>query len=334
MFGRKHQGRRSANPIYILFRLILSLVMFGLLLAGVYSAYKHFSGLDPLNLNPHVVRDLLKSQTPQQLLTAISSIKLGPKILGEENLTKTTNTTSQGGFKFLLIADSHDDNANLAKAISQAKQTNPDLSFIIGLGDYTNVGTLDELKGVKIELDRAFLRYFLIAGDHDLWDSRDKIQDADANYKSVFGPLYQSFTYNNFKFLLLDNSDNYKGINESQKKWITDQLEKAKSEQTRGIFVFIHEPLYHPSSDHYMGKTESSLKQQAQAMILQLKSAQVKKVFSGDIHYFSQYEEPITKLSMTTVGAIATERNPQAPRYAIVTVYEDGSSRVDDVEIK
>ena len=83
-----------------------------------------------------------------------------------------------------------------------------------------------------------------------------------------------------------------------------------------------------------MGKVESSLKQQAQAMIFQLKSAGVKKVFAGDIHYFSEYEEPTTKLPMVTVGATVTDRNPQAPRYGVVTVFDDGSTKVDDVEIK
>lgn len=339
MFRKEHH-RRSTNPIFILFRLILSLVIFAILLGGVYSAYKHFSSLDPLKIDPQsVVKELLGARTPQQLLAVLSSIKLSPKvlpvskqILGEVSPKATQSYPSS--FKFLLIADSHDDNINLNKAIAQAKQSSPDISFIIGLGDYTNVGTLDELRGVKLEFDSGNLRYFLIAGDHDLWDSRDKTQDPDINFKSVFGPLYQSFEYNGFKFLLLDNSDNYKGISDLQKQWITNELEKAQQESLKGIFVFIHEPLFHPSSDHYMGKLDKDLKSQAQSLIYQLKTAGVKKIFSGDIHYFSEYEEPVSKLPMVTVGAVTQDRNPQAPRYAIVTVYEDGSSRVDDMEIK
>lgn len=336
MFKKTHH-RRGSNPIIVLFRLILSLVMFAVLLGGVYSAYKHFSGFDPLKLDPQsIAKELLGSRTPQQFLTAFTSLKLSPKILGEasQKIAQVPASTPQVAFKFLLVSDSHDDNANLSKAITQSKTKYSDLVFVIGLGDYTNVGTLNELKLAKAEFDKANLRYFLVAGDHDLWDSRDKGMEADANFKQVFGPTFQSFEYQGFKFLLLDNADNYLGFSNTQLDWINSQLEKGKNEGIKGIFVFIPIPLYHPSSDHYMGKTDSSLKQQAQAMILQLKTAGVKKVFAGDIHYFSEYEEPITRLPMMTVGAVATDRNPQAPRYAVVTVYNDGSVRVDDVEIK
>jgi len=87
--------------------------------------------------------------------------------------------------------------------------------------------------------------------------------------------------------LLLANSDNYKGLGDTQQKWIENELEKIKQQSTRGTFVFLHEPLFHPSSDHVMGKVESSLKQQARDLMYQLKAAGVKKVFAGDIHFFS-----------------------------------------------
>lgn len=336
MFKKHH--RRSANPIFVLFRLMLSLIMFAVLLAGVYSAYKHFSGLDPLKLDPQVMaKQLLGARTPQQFLGVISSFKLSPKILPAARLPdgqgkQVLSETSSASFSFLLVSDSHDDNANLAKALTQSKPNSP--SFVIGLGDYTNVGTIEQLRAAKRQFDIAGLRYFLIAGDHDLWDSRDKQSLPSANFKSVFGPLYQSFEYQGFKFLLLDNSDNYKGISKEQKNWISAELEKARQENRKGVFAFISEPLFHPSSDHYMGKVDKTLKEQAQSLIYQLKDAGVKKVFSGDVHYFSEYEEPITKLPMVTIGAVTTDRNPQAPRYAIVRVYEDGSTRVEDIQIQ
>ena len=346
MFGRKHDRRRSPNILFVIFRLFLSVVMFALLLGGLYSAYKHFSGLDPLKLDPQaVLKNILSSRSPQQLAAALSSLKINTSLINQEKKVAgqsfksatqpntQPNTSNNYIFRFMLLADSHNDNGNLAKAVSQVKLTYPDVKFIIGLGDYTEVGTVEELKNAKTELDSAGLRYFLVAGDHDLWDSRDKQTDPATNFREVFGLTYQSFTYTNYRFALLHNSDNYKGMSDEQLRWLTDQLQLAKDEAS-SILVFVHQPLYHPSSDHVMGRVEPHLKSQAKGLIYQLKEAGVKKVFAGDTHYFSEYEEPETKLSMVTVGAMVQERNPQAPRFAIVYVFEDGSIKVEDVQIK
>lgn len=336
---RRHSPRRSTNIVFVIFRLILSLVMFAVLLAGVYSAYKYFSGFDPLNLSPQaLVSSLIKSKSPQQFLASLTAV-VNKQVLpaSKQILGQKTDIGKPSGavlFSFLLVADSHNDNTNLQKAINQAKQMHPDLSFIIGLGDYTDVGTLDELKSAKKQFDSSGLRYFLVPGDHDLWDARNRSLPATANFREVFGPNYQSFNFSQFKFLLLDNSDDYQGLGEDQIKWITTELEKAKNDQAKGITVFLHEPLFHPSSDHVMGKVEKDLKQQARNLIFQFKGAGVKKIFAGDIHYFSEYEDGETKLPMVTVGAVTGDRNPQSPRFAIGYVFEDGTVKVEDVEIR
>ncbi len=339
MFKKEHR-KRSSNPLFVIFRLVLSLIMFAVLLAGVYSAYKHFSGLDPLKIDPQsVFKNIVGMKNPGQLFAVLSAIKL-PKGLPvssqviDKTAEVTVNRQSQHIFRFLLVADSHNDNENLKKAISKAKTDYPDISFIIGLGDYTSVGTIEELKNAKKELDSSGLRYFLTPGDHDLWDSRNRSLNATANFVQVFGPTYQSFSYQNYRFLLLDNSDDYLGFSETQLNWITDELEKAKIDSIKDIFVFVHEPLFHPSSDHVMGKIDKDLKRQARNLVFQLKGAGVKKVFAGDTHYFSEYSEPETNLSMITVGAVTIERNPQAPRFAVVSVFEDGTTYVEDIQIK
>lgn len=317
--------------------------MFAVLLLGVYSAYKSFSGLDPLKLD--------FPRTPAQFTKVLSSLKIDPNILGKAVPSGSSHTPggskngslndSLGGFdspgvnaalfRFLLIADPHIDNGNLKKAIDQAKQQYPDLQFIIGLGDYSEVGTVAEFKEAKSVLDASALRYFLIPGDHDLWDCRNRNLVPVSCFSEVFGPDYQSFVFDEFEFLLLDNSDNYTGFNPEQLKWVAEQLERAKG--AKGIFVFLHEPLYHPSSEHIMGRVEKGLKSQAGGLLFQFKDAGVKKVFAGDTHFFSEYTEPVTGLSMATIGAVTIERNAQAPRFSVVSVFEDGSTKVDDVII-
>lgn len=346
---RKHYKKRSSNAILVFFRLILSVVMFAVLLGGVYIAYKHFSGLDPLKLDPQALfSNVVVSKMPKQVSSVLSKVSLGSfklgndsKILGKQTDTQAVSSSSpakQGGtkllFRFLLVADSHNDNSDLAKAINQGKSKYPDLKFIIGLGDYTDVGTIAELKDAKKEFDVSGLRYFLIPGDHDLWDCRNRSQFPEACFSEVFGLPYQSFTYDSFEFLLLDNSDNYKGFGDEQQKWIASELEKTKKAGVKGLFVFVHTPLYHPSSDHVMGWVEKTLKSQADGLIFGLKDAGVTEVFAGDIHFFSEYNEPKTDIAMATIGSAGIERNPQAPRFAIVSVFDNGSIKVEDVEIK
>jgi len=308
--------------------------MFVILLGGVYTAYKHFSGLDPLKLDPQAVfTSVIVSKTPKELQQTLSSLNLN-QIRDQKILNRQSSISASLLFRFLLVADSHSDNVGLDKAINQAKLKFSDLKFIIGLGDYSEIGTIDELENTKKVFDSYALRYFLIPGDHDLWDCRNKSLLPTSCFNQVFGPTYQSFTFDNFQFLLLDNSDNYIGFDKEQLKWITNELEKDKKEGGKGIFVFLHEPLFHPSSDHVMGWVEKNLKTQAGGLIFQLKEAGIKKVFAGDIHYFSEYSEPQTQIPMVTIGAITLERNPQAPRFAVVSVFDDGSTKVEDVEIR
>lgn len=341
----KRHNRRSTNIVFVIFRLLLSLTIFILLLAGLYSAYKNFSGVDPLKLDLNSVVLNLESLTPPQIAKYLPFIKKGDSNTSLDQMlsqigvnqskgsvkNKVQSATKETAFNFVLIADSHSDNANLKKALAMIKAW--DAQFLIGLGDYTDVGILDELKNAKLELDSVGIRYFLTPGDHDLWDSRDKSKSPLTNFNQVFGPSYQSFNYQNFKFIILFNSDNYIGIDTSQMDWLKKALDQAK-EDGLNILVFVHEPLFHPSSDHVMGRVEPNLKDQARELIKLFVNAGVKKIFAGDTHLFSEYNDPETGLSMVTIGAITSERNLQLPRFGRVWVFKDGSIKVEDVEIK
>ncbi|MDP3733155.1 MAG: metallophosphoesterase, partial [Candidatus Daviesbacteria bacterium] len=301
MFGRRK--KRSGFLPFVIFRFLLSLLMFGILLAGVYTAYKHFSGFDPISVNPKaLITGFLSSGNFDALLKYLPiDLKKKQQIVYQSQTPETAKKEVKSVqinhgkllFSFALIADVHNDNALLKKALEQIQ----DVSFIIGLGDYTDVGTLEELQNTKKTLDESKVRYFVIPGDHDLWDSRDKQKEPDFNFTQVFGSPWQSFENSGVVFLLLDNSDNYKGFGDIQIQRLQEELERYKSSgNIRFILAFVHEPLYHPSSDHIMGRIEPSLKDQAKKLTKMLKEAGVKKVFAGDIHFFRQYDDPETKL--------------------------------------
>ncbi|MBI2600951.1 metallophosphoesterase [Candidatus Daviesbacteria bacterium] len=321
--------------------------MFSILGFGLYSAYVQFSGTDPLKIDPKaLILSAVSSDETVQIVDKVFGFKLPDNIAGKNMpiipnsaIDQSANQKTQAKntlFSFMLIADSHNENSYLEKALSQAKTGKSNLAFVIGLGDYTQVGTIEELQAAKKELDKNSLRYFVVPGDHDHWDARNKQLESTTNFKQVFGVNYQSFIFQGIKFILIDNSDNYKGVDTEQLKWLENELENTKTNQKdlKSILVFVHTPLSHPSSDHVMGRVEKELRHQARNLSILFKEYGVRKVFAGDVHFFTDYTDSETGLDMMTIGAAASQRNTQAPRFAIVNVYDDGNISVEDMEIR
>ncbi len=278
--------------------------------------------------------------------------------------TVSSDKPRQEILRFALVADSENANELLTKALNQAKGSG--VNFVIGLGDWSNVGTTKELTDVKKIFDNSGLVYYVTAGDHDLWDSRNRGDEALTNFKQIFGNPSQSFTKENIHFVILDNSDIYKGMqDENWKKLDTETAGpvasfppvSARSDQNsmqdqhsifelraagnpstgatrRLTFVFAHKTPFHPQSAHVMGEDTPKVAEQAKRLMNLLENAKVNGFFSGDLHFFAQFNSPGGNVKMTTIGAIDSERNFQGPRFAIVTVYGDYSWNVEDIEIR
>lgn len=347
MFGKRSEPKKRGSFLpFVIVRLFLSLIIFSVFGLGIYQAFKNFSGLDPLKIDPKtLIFTALTSEQSENLLTQVLGVSFSQnfKLLTQNiknSLTgRPANAPDPASFtnkalliKFAMVADSHSDNTNLKKALDKTAELGA--SFVIGLGDYTNVGTKDELISAKEVFDRSRLPYYLTVGDHDLWDSRNRGLNPLQNYSEVFGPPYQSFAIENLRFLIVYDSDNQGGIDSIQWKWLEGELAKASVEKPKATFILTHEPLYHPSSDHFLGKENPAVLSQAQSLINLLKQSGVNEVFAGDTHFYTRYIEPKTQLKMTTIGALSSERNAQTPRFSIVDVYQDGSYNVQDLEVK
>ncbi|MDO8486671.1 MAG: metallophosphoesterase [Candidatus Curtissbacteria bacterium] len=262
-----------------------------------------------------------------------------------------------------LIADSENDNENLKKALRQA--TGYGVNFVIGLGDWSNVGTEDELLAVKKIFDDSKIQYFLTPGDHDLWASRNRGEEALENFRKVFGQPSQvidkqsfstnkqsfsankqsfstnkqSFSANKQSFsankegirlVILDNSDIYKGISVNDWK----MLEGALGKPAKLHFVFAHKTPFHPDSKHVMGEDSPEVARQAQTFLDLLQAKKVDGFFSGDLHFFAKFKSPDASVKITTIGAIVADRNFQGSRFGVLTIFDDWTWEVEDVEIR
>lgn len=259
--------------------------------------------------------------------------------------SKNSNVTSspsakQEILKVGLVADSENDNVNLQKALDQLKAQN--VNFVVFLGDLTRLGQTADLAKVKQILDSSGMKYYVTAGDHDLWASRDAGEDALTNFNNVFGKSSQVVNSNNVVFIIVDNSDIYKGISDSDWQMLNESLQKRTATPVLH-FVMSHMTPYHPQSSHIMGSETASVAAQAKRYMELLETNKVDGFFSGDLHFFAEFSTKggstsggkfASGVRITTVGAIDEDRNFLGPRFAIVKVYSDYSWEVKDEEIK
>lgn len=341
MFRRRYSYSRRWGLTGIV-RLFLSLVIMAILGLGLIQAYRAFSGFDPLTSSPEtLIKSVFESDSVIEAVTKLLSFEptqfsdQAKKLLNENGAKDQQTTfapTAPLLYRFAVVADSHLDVGSLNKALNLAKATQ--VKFVIGMGDFSDVGTIEELRATKKEFDLVGLSYYVIPGDHDLWDSRNRGLSATTNFTQVFGVPYQSLAYQNTRIILVNNSDNYGGLDQAQLDWLEQELDRVSQEPSKLLLVFISIPLYHPSSDHVMGKTEAKLTGQAQHLMTTFARKGVDEVIAGDAHFFSRYVEPTNNLKMTTAGAVTATKNAQAPRLLLVDVYEDGSYNLQDIEIK
>lgn len=228
-----------------------------------------------------------------------------------------------------LVADSENDNEDLKQALVQLKSL--DVKFVIGLGDWSSTGTIDELARAKEIFEESGLGYYLTPGDHDLWDSRNRGEDALANYNKVFGGSSRILDEGEIRIVIVDNSDIYKGISQSDWEILNSKLQAPNSKLT---FVFAHKTPFHPESAHIMGEDNAKVAGQAKDFLNLLQIGKVDGFFSGDMHFFAKFNSPDASVKMTTIGAVEKDRNFQGPRFGVLTVFSDYSWEVNDIEIQ
>lgn len=229
--------------------------------------------------------------------------------------------------RFALVSDSEDDNEELEKALLSAKTNGA--NFVIGLGDFTKLGMIDNLSAAKAVFEKSGVRYYVTAGDRDLWDSRDKGKAALDNFNEVFGKSTHVINSGEVSLIIVDNSDIYKGISEVD--W--DILNSAISSDAKLKLVLSHKTPYHPQTAHIMGADRESVAKQAKDYINLLEAKKIGGFFSGDIHFYAKYNSPNNVFKMNTIGAVNRERNFQGPSYTIIKIYNDYTWESESIDL-
>ncbi len=247
-----------------------------------------------------------------------------PQVAGKSvknNVSNQRNKVLELG----VLADSHNENDNLKAALDKAKEMG--IKYVVYLGDYTSVGTVKELGDAKKVMDDSGLVYYSIPGDHDLWKSGDY-----TNFVNVFGDRYQTLKINGISLILVDNSDNDRGIDNIQMDFLASEL--AKLDAKAIAFVFMSNPLYNKTNFKLMGENNENVKKQGELLLSLLRSSPVKAVIAGDNHLSSRSVDPKKEgLEHIVVGSLAKDRNLQPPRFDVLTVYDNGTYDINEITL-
>ena len=235
--------------------------------------------------------------------------------------------------KTALMADSHNNDDNLRKALAAAKNTGVDVVFF--LGDYTDLGVKENLIQAKNIMDESGLLYYSLPGDRDL-DINDTPVATHRNYFDVFGQPRISVSIGDIKFALLNNSANYTVIDSVILGQFMGELESAD-------YVLLSQPLYHPLASiskpvmgSVNGEVVADVKEQADELLRAIRDSDVKVLFAADQHSFSAYKDEVDSgLEHVVVGPVTDARAEQKKTsITLLVVYDDGSYSIEEVYLE
>ena len=181
---------------------------------------------------------------------------------------------SKNGVTFAVLGDSQI-NIFVFKKILHAIDQDPDIQFVIHLGDLVHSGNepayLFILNLIQRNLHKPFL---MVVGNHELRGGGLSL------YKEFFGRDYFAFRLGKTCFFMANNAAN--DLGPSQRLWLRKSLKEAQS--CRLKLLFMHKPLFDPRK----GYEHSLPRDQARALLTSFRKYGVDHIFCAHVHGFFQ----------------------------------------------
>jgi predicted phosphodiesterase len=238
----------------------------------------------------------------------------------QENLAKIQSTAAEP-LTFAVMGDSRD-NPPVFGGVLKKVDNDPDLAFVIHLGDMVREAELEQYQTfftvVRQNLHKPLLA---VVGNHELNGDRDL-----EIFHQIFGPDYYAFQIGQNYFIVINDTAEEEGMSQAQFRWLEAELQKSQSCKTR--MVFCHIPLDDPRD----GDKPHSLKPEEAAKLSALfKRYKVTHVFAGHIHsYYAGDWKGMPYTITGGAGAPLAGTDPQHAFYHYVKV----SLRGDQVMIQ
>src|SRR5688572_19302245 len=269
-----------------------------------------------------------------------------------------------GKLRFAFLTDIHvtqgiGAEAGMARALHHAQSLKPKVDFIINGGDSIMDSLYADKQETKMQWDlfhsllkkENSLPVYHCIGNHDVWGwfiEGDK-PEADKLYGKQWAVevqqlpgRYYSFTKDKWHFIVLDSTQlNPAGgyiayIDPQQLDWVKQELEKSKN---KFICFISHIPILSICAGLFFNKTETNGDLKIQRNLMHTDFIELKKLFfqypnikvclSGHIHL--QDEVDYLGIKYYCNGAVSGNWwkgvfHEFAPAYAVVELYDDGTS--------
>lgn len=268
------------------------------------------------------------------------STKLSEFLSSDHSAASIANTyisyknNEDDSFSFAVLSDSESQQGTISPTYQNmiANINQSEAKFLLHLGDFTNKGLDTEYQEFTQFMDENLnIPYYTAPGNHDILQNKE-------NYQKYFEKLYYSFDYENSHFIILDNSDNKYGFDDTQMLWLENDL---KENQDKQIFIGMHRPIdipYAESIDISDGATKTAKESYANFRKL-LQDYKVTEIFAGHVHIYFSYR--LENVPVIITGGAGSEPNlpfwesmSSFTHYIMAKVRTDGSHTTKIVEIE
>jgi len=191
----------------------------------------------------------------------------------EKQIEKIKNKEASDNFSFAVFGDSQDDKKEfplLKKVLSEIDNGN--YLFALETGDMVSTGNKESYNLFYNIIKNTKTPLLMAIGNHDV------LEGGGQNFSDIYGQPYYFFEYGKSLFIVLDDSDSTR-MSQDELNWLEEQLKKEYTHK----FVFMHKPVFNPTSDINHSLVGSSFAQKFEDLFKKYKPD---IVFSGHIHAF------------------------------------------------
>ena len=221
-------------------------------------------------------------------------------------------TTDTQNFSVAIISDTGANDTVLEQIVDKIVTSNPQPNFILHLGDILTHRTSAGLYWILDEIYPKLhgIPLYFVPGNHDV--KKDDVRDILA-YKTVFGPSYYWFGYNNVLFIGMDTS--FETIDDKQLKWLDDTLTKIRP-LFKHCIIFTHVPPVDVQPNLVSDKAldfESAKKFESV-----VSHKKIDAMIFGHVHYYS--ESKFAGIPVYTVPSSGQTIRSDVNKYGYITL--------------